>query len=676
MWYTDSYRRHLCDMHIDDWNEAFLAEFDPEEYYANLKRAKVQNAMLYFQSHVGLCYYPTKSGKMHNAFRGREDAMRILVDKCRANGISVTGYYSLIYNNWAHDTHPEWRMLHADGHSAREASTEVDSDFSGHGVCRYGVCCPNNGEYRAFVEEQIREMAEYFTFDGMFFDMLFWMHPCYCPACRKRWAEEVGGELPENFDGSDPRWQLHMEKRRQWMGEFAQFATDTLKKYAPHASVEHNLASVGLGGAGRGSAEEVVLASDFAGGDLYGGSYNHSFICKLYRNITQNRPFEYMSTRCTPSLAKHTTSKSEERLESEVFLTAAHHGATLLIDAIDPVGTLDSRVYDMFGRIFDKQIPYESHYAGEMVEDVGLYYSLRSKCNAHGESYSNHDSCVHLVETLVKEHITCGVTNSLHPIDRHQILMAPMLMDWDDRDAQRIIDYVAQGGQLYLSGGDCHKLLKEFFGAEVTGRTEHRVVYVAPNEKAQGAFGFFNEKYPLHLDGTAPMVSGMDPEKVIATIKLPYTCQGLTHFASIHSDPPGVLTQIPAVAVTEYGKGKVIWSSMALEGVDNDNHAQVLMNLMQTFFTLKHSIRSDAPWDVEITLFDAKDHLLVHCVQLEVGRKARRVEPFEVSVRCEKAPKAVLCLPEERPVAFRFADGHVTFPVQDWKIFEMFKIVL
>ena len=55
MWYTNSYRRHLCDMHIDEWNDTFLSAFSPEEYFKNLEKAHIQNAMLYFQSHVGLC---------------------------------------------------------------------------------------------------------------------------------------------------------------------------------------------------------------------------------------------------------------------------------------------------------------------------------------------------------------------------------------------------------------------------------------------------------------------------------------------------------------------------------------------------------------------------------------------------------------------------------------------
>ena len=62
-WYKNLYRRHLLDMHIEDWDERFLSEFSPEEYAENLKRAKIQCAMIYLQSHEGLCNFPTKVAK-------------------------------------------------------------------------------------------------------------------------------------------------------------------------------------------------------------------------------------------------------------------------------------------------------------------------------------------------------------------------------------------------------------------------------------------------------------------------------------------------------------------------------------------------------------------------------------------------------------------------------------
>ena len=153
MWYSSRFRRHLCDMHIDDWSPEFLSEFSPEEYVENLKRAKINNAMLYFQSHVGLCYYPTKSGKMHAAFAGKEDMMRRVCQLCQENDIKVTGYYSINYNTWAHDQHPDWRMIKENGISRREEGDTPGEEmaFASKKAARYGLCCPNHEEYRQFV---------------------------------------------------------------------------------------------------------------------------------------------------------------------------------------------------------------------------------------------------------------------------------------------------------------------------------------------------------------------------------------------------------------------------------------------------------------------------------------------------------------------------------------------
>ena len=75
-WYRNVFRRNLVDMHIEDWDARFLSAFDPETYAANLKRAHIGAPMLYLQSHVGHCYWPTKTGHMHAALDGREDLMR------------------------------------------------------------------------------------------------------------------------------------------------------------------------------------------------------------------------------------------------------------------------------------------------------------------------------------------------------------------------------------------------------------------------------------------------------------------------------------------------------------------------------------------------------------------------------------------------------------------------
>lgn len=677
MWYEQKLRRHLCDMHIDDWSDEFLSRFSPEEYLENLKTAKVNNAMLYFQSHVGLCYYPTKSGKMHNAFRGCEDKMKRLAEMCHQNGIAVTGYYSLIYNNWAYHTHPEWRMVSQKGEADFGERNFKASDVSKL-LNRYGFCCPNNKEYRQFVSEQIREICDYFTFDAMFFDMLFWPRLCECPSCKARFLKETGHELPKKEDWNDPVWLLQIWKRREWMGEFAQSVTDELKTYAPHASVEHNCASAALPEITLGQGEEVLNACDYAGGDLYGGIYHQSFTCKFYRNITTHQPFEYMLSRCEPTLAKHTITRSFDAMTSSVLLTSAHHGATLVIDAIDPCGTLDHRFYERMGNVFAKSMPYEKYFEGTMIEDVGIYYSLRSKFNNCGEDYTNHTSCVNAAITMIKNHICCGITGGYHDIFQYPLLIAPNLTAEDDYDNERLIQYVENGGCLYISGGNCQTLLKTFFQAEITGRTRERVVYIAPkpeNVHAE-AFGWFNEAYPLHFDATAPIAEHIDENAVIATLTLPYTPQDIVTFASIHSNPPGIRTKIPAVAFTSYGKGKVLWSALPIESMDTPyQYSEVFLNLLQHTFGISQTVCSDAPEDVELVAFKNDTEMTVSAVQLCTGQHARRVEPFTVHVRSEKAPQTVLQLPEETACDFHYENGMITYSIPQLAMIDMKKII-
>lgn len=674
MWYKHNFRRHLCDMHISDWDDCFLSEFSPDEYVSNLKRARIQNAMLYFQSHTGLCYYPSKVGKMHHSFTGRENSMRLIADRCHEEGIAVTGYYSLIYNNWAHDNHPDWRMVDKTGKSLYEQNGKLNAEFASNTIFRYGLCCPNNPDYRRFVLDQIREMSEYFTVDGMFYDMPFWPHICYCDSCKKRWADQTGGELPTIEDWSDPKWLLHIEKRRQWMGEFAQVVTDETKRLFPGVSVEHNFACAVLPDGKLAIAEPVNNACDYVGGDLYGGIYRQSFTCKYYRNITKNHPFEYMFGRVEENLSKHTLTKSKDVMLSQMFLTAAHHGATLVIDAIDPVGTMDERVYVKIGEAFEEIIPYEPYFKGDILEDIGIYYSLKSKFNAHNEPYTNHASAVNTLDTMIFNHIPTGVTGRWHNIDNYKVLIASCLTQEDVCDFDRIVEYVRNGGNLYLSGGDCNDLLKTFFGAEANGRTLEKITYIAPEDGFAGILGDFNRKYPLHFDGAAPVFKGFRTENILATITLPYTNQNTVQFASIHSNPPGIPTDIPAMTMTNFGNGKVFWSALPIEQLELYSYRNALSNILKFAFSFEPTIRSDAPKDVELVTFIDGNKMYLSVVGLNEDYKARKYEDFYIQIPSAQQPVHITLLPGETAVDFSYQNNVINFQAENLKLFQMYKI--
>ena len=58
-------------MHIEEWDDRFLSQLDPATYVRMLKIANVKSAMVYANSHVGYCYWPTRTGRMHRGLRGK-----------------------------------------------------------------------------------------------------------------------------------------------------------------------------------------------------------------------------------------------------------------------------------------------------------------------------------------------------------------------------------------------------------------------------------------------------------------------------------------------------------------------------------------------------------------------------------------------------------------------------
>lgn len=117
-WYHCSYRRNLVDMHIPDWDERFLADFDSQSYADLLELAKVDMAMIYTSSCLGISNWPTPVGHMHSGLNGR-DIVGELIEKCREKGMNVLLYLNF-WSTWAYNEHPEWRFINSRGEGTAE----------------------------------------------------------------------------------------------------------------------------------------------------------------------------------------------------------------------------------------------------------------------------------------------------------------------------------------------------------------------------------------------------------------------------------------------------------------------------------------------------------------------------------------------------------------------------
>jgi hypothetical protein len=669
-WYKNSYRRNLVDMHIHDWNDEFLSKFSVDDYYSYLKTCEVDGVMLYLQSHVGLCHYPTKTGVMHKAFVGKEDMMKRLVDKCRANGIPVVGYYSLIFNTIEEEKHPEWRLI-----SDRKTGTSYHQRGS-----RYGRCCPNNPEYREFLKAQIKELIDYFELDGVFYDMTYWSGVCYCESCRKRFEAETGlTDLPDMDDLSKPEAKLFREKRDEWIAEFCKFVTDYTHELAPTLSVSHNNAHSVEADWKNITWEGVSDCCDYCCGDIYGDIYDNSFCIKYFQNATKNMPVEYMVSRFAINLKQHTLSKSQTYMDQSIFLTVAHHGANFVIDAMDPVGTLNMKVAKLIGNAYRAQMPYEKYIkSGESVGDVAIWYSTTGRYNSGGQDYHSGNCSNVLSKTLATHHVPYKITPNTksNELGQYKVVLAPAIAGISDANREDIYRYVREGGVFYFSGAEDEALLREFFDAEYNGLSSHKYTYVSPIKGNEKLFFGFDEKYPLAMLYKHPIVKVGAEAEVLAYLNVPYGEAGdSVRFASIHSNPPGILTEHPSVVRRKYGKGTVIWSALPIEGDESYHHREITMRILREYLPeCEQTVTTTAPMQVELVTFADENAVQVSALDMGVTEERRNIESFEISVATDKCPKRVLLLPDESELAFTYDNGRATFKTRALDIFDMYRI--
>ena len=690
-WYERSYRRNLVDMHIEDWDERFLSQFDPQRYVSLLKEARVQSAMVYANSHIGHCYWPTKTGHQHRGLQGR-DIFGEVLELCHREGMDVIAYYSVLYNNWAYEEHPPWRSVDIKGRAGREILGPRQ---------RYGVCCPNNTEYRAFEEVQIKELCEGYEFGGIFFDMNFWSFICYCPDCKKRFAEEVGGELPTVIDWGDSKWRRCQEKREQWLAEHALFVSQVAKKYQPGVSTEHNSASF-TSPPKRGATLRLLEANDYIGGDLYGGLLEQSFICKLYYSITPNLPFEYMTSRCYPSAHDHTTTKSKEMLALRNFLTLGHNGAFLFIDAINPDGTQDGRIYSMMGDIFEQSAPYEKYLGGQLCMDVAVYFSLNAKMDFAETgikivelvetdiSQSPHlNAALGVVRTLKEHHIPFGVIskNRIGRLSEHRVLVLPDVLVLDAQEQQAIREYVQNGGAVYASGHS-GGFLSDVCGVVHEGELKEAVSYIVPRTSADELMLDIDPESPPCIGASLSCVPrgydrqvkarACDQDKVIATVVLPYTDPAdLVKIASIHTDPPGVPTDFPAVVDHSFGKGRVLWVSAPLEKPNTDVHKNAFIAMIQHLGERKFTFEVQAPPAVEVIVFHQPDRkrYLINVVNEQELLPPVPASGVKVTLQIPgKRFKKAMLLPEEKTLPVEAGPDAVTVEIPTVELFRMLSV--
>jgi hypothetical protein len=683
-WPSQVYRRLLVDTHIPDWDPRLLSRFDPVDYVGTIARAGFQCLMQYAISCAGLCMWRTKIGTLHRGMRGR-DYFGEVMDECKRQGLYRVAYFHVIWDNHAFETHPDWRFQPSGGE---------DSILQG----RYGYTCPNT-PYRDYVLALTKELVSNYEFEGIFNDMIIWPGVCYCPYCTARFREEHNAEPPRIVDWNDPLWRTFQAARERWLYEFANDFTKTVKSIRA-INVEHQFATVFSSWKAGVPLVMGTETMDSVGGDFYGGVGQFSLACKAFNSLNRVRPFEFMTSR-TDDLEDFVTIKPVDQLRTESFLPSIYSGALLTIDAFNPEGTINHKVYEILGEINRERAPYEPFLGGKLLGDVAVYYDKESMYNPdeigvhveklHAVNEMPHFKGVSGVARILREaHIPFGlITNAtLDQLQDYRAVILPNVLELTAEQASQFRAFVKQGGVLYASGASSldrfgkdgpHYLLEDVLGVRYKApKLGTKVTYLTPKDEELKKI-IWPQGEVIHR-GTMVQADVLPGAEVWATITLPWVDPQTihvigSHFAQIISDPPAPTPGTdPGIVVNSFGRGKAIWVAGPIESSDHQVNARLIVSLLRRVLPGPYKFEADMHPSVEMTLFHQpeKQRLLAGLLNMQVEIPSIPV-PAVVRVRVPSGQRAtaVVRVPDRKPIPFQNVGPYVQFRLEPFPVIAM-----
>jgi hypothetical protein len=398
----------------------------------------------------------------------------------------------------------------------------------------------------------------------------------------------------------------------------------------------------------------------------------------------------------------------------ESFYPAIHAGATLLIDAIKPLGTLNHQACEYMDQVNELHGAYEPFVGGEMLADVAIYFdgeSMYNPCDkglhvsqaapAFGfggprknsfepppvKSLPHFEAVMGATRILRNAHIPFGVVTNvtLDQLSRYRAVMIPSALEMTADQAERFRRFVQQGGLLYASGpssldqfDSLGSGLEDVLGVRYLKSVGSVTTYLSPADEALRKLIWPQEN--VTFPGRMVQGETLAGAEVLATLTLPFvdphvgTAIG-THFAQLWSNPPAAKPgSDPGVVLNSFGKGKSIWVAAPIESRPEEVYARIVAHLIRRFLPGPYHFEVDAHPSLEATLFHQveKRRLVVSLLNTQTETPKIPVgATVQVHLPTPGKVTNVLDLPSQKGMQFEEVGPYVRFVVPPVKVLAM-----
>lgn len=532
--------------------------------------------------------------------------------------------------------HPEW------------FTRDQQGDFCE--VSEHYVTCPNAGYYHGHMMEVAREILTRYAADGIWNNQgkfAAWdTGPCYCDTCGTLFREESGHDIPATEDWENPVWRQYNEWRYQRIAHWVK------RMHATIHEVKHDAVFI--------AAVQLMESLDTirpGGWDIdYWLPYQDvlTFECqrrntapwwpgiqaKYLASLAPDKPRWMTASYFYPWWRLYASPEAENRpWIAQQFANGVNtwlHINGGYSDLFDRRGLAPMR------EVMRRLERWEGYFDGaRSVARVALIFSRYTQDNyGGGKPHSRYlDFIRGWYCALLEAHIPFDVISDkqITPerLGSYQTLVLSNMACVSDAAAEAIAQFVASGGGVVAGydAGLCNldgtlrkdPVFASLFGGQYTGRREGlKSSYAKIEDRADPLLDNIGDTDLIPNEGALVEFRPTRGQAVPLTLIPPVIAHSGATISIPEYSAIKETTDIPVVVRGTYGDGRVVYFCNQMELLfyryGFPDPGRVLANAVRWALAEEPAVEVTAPDFVEVTLMAQPQRLLLHLVNLPVGK--------------------------------------------------------
>ncbi len=640
------YRQIHLDFHTSPFIPDVGKDFDARDFARTMKKAHVNSVTVFAKCHHGHLYYNTPRAERHPGLKPRLNLLGQQVEALHREGIRAPIYISVMCDEFAADTHPEWICRAPDGKTVGAGPLEPGWQI-------VDMASP----YQEYLAEQTREVLRLFRpVDGIFFDM------CWDQPSVSNFAVEAMIRNNLNPELEADRATHARNVVRAYMKRFHKMVRDSSKSATVYFNGRpyHNL------------AEDVAYQTQVEIEALPTGGWGYMYFPKNVRYArTFDRPYLGMTARFHKSWADFGGLKPYPALEYETAQMIAHGARCSVGDQLHPRGVLDRATYDLIGNVYARVAAAEPYiHNSKPVSQIGLF-QLASAMAVRGVAGGGDEGATRLLTQL--KHQFDVVTENSRDLDRYELLILPDNIALTPDLVKKVRAYLKNGGKLLASGtsglnSDGTQLLLPELAIKPEGFSPFTTTYM---------------RFVKEISEDVPPADHVMYEKGIrvtpakgatslARVVEPYFDRSWKHFSSHFQTPGDKLSRFSA-AVQKGNVAYIAYPIFAALGKHGNYPYRLLVrNILARL--IDPLVRIDAPTGTEVTVMQSGPRTIVHILHYSPERRAANFDIIDdivplhdipLAIKLKRAPRRVFLAPEEIDLHFDYHDSRATLLIPE-----------